>query len=71
MIRAILIAALLLSGCAISPSIAPIRCPTLKNYTALEQNTLADEMLKDGFETQLQIEDYLKLRQACVRQRGK
>lgn len=62
-----------LSGCAglVSAAVpnppfpAPIKCPPLASYTALEQGVLAQELPKDGPETQAQIEDYLKLRAAC------
>jgi hypothetical protein len=61
--------ALMLGGCAAvipDPPAAPkITCPPIATYSALEQSVLSDELAKDGPETVSQIEDYIKLRQAC------
>lgn len=57
-----LIALLTLAGCA-APA---INCPPLVQYGSLEQDGLHAEFPKDGPETQVQIEDYVKLRQACA-----
>ena len=58
-----------LGGCASlapnPPAAATITCPPLVAYSALEQQALADELAKDGTESQIQIEDYIKLRGAC------
>lgn len=63
MIRGLLVLALLpLAGCATGSS---IQCPPLVKYPAAVQNILASELPKDGPESQAQIEDYIKLRQAC------
>ena len=51
-----------LYGCASGPA---IHCPPLVQYPALEQQVLAAELPSAGPETQVQIEDYLKLRQSC------
>lgn len=53
-----------LAACA-SAQLPEIRCPQLRQYTKLQQQVLADELPKDGPESQVQIEDYFKLRQAC------
>jgi hypothetical protein len=53
---------LMLAGCASAPSVS---CPPLVAYSLAQQSTLAAELPADGLQTQIQIEDYLKLRQAC------
>ena len=55
-----LLALLTLGACA-----PEMHCPILTAYTQLEQQALAAELPADGPETQAQIEDYIKLRQAC------
>lgn len=57
---------LTLTACAsLLPNVQAFKCPILVPYTQLEQNVLKSELSKDGPETQAQIEDYIKLRQAC------
>jgi len=50
----------LLGGCA-----TRTQCPAIPVYSSLEKHVLADELPKDGPESQIQIEDYYKLRTAC------
>lgn len=58
---AVLLLCMVLYGCGV-PS---VNCPLLVQYSQLEQSVLANELPGDGPETQSQIEDYVKLRQAC------
>lgn len=53
---------LILGGCASTPT---INCPPLVPYTLLQNQVLADELPKDGTQSQIVIEDYAKLRSAC------
>ena len=69
---AVLIAPLLVAGCASMipdpPATTPgktISCSSLVNYPLLTEQTLAAELATDPPETQIFIEDYIKLRQAC------
>ena len=59
---AVVVAIVLLAGCAGAPA---VKCPLLVQYPQLEQDALAGELPSDGPESQRQIEDYVKLRQAC------
>jgi len=52
-----------LAGCTSAPP--PINCPPLVNYSALDQQVLLNELSQDPRETQVWIEDYEALRQAC------
>lgn len=65
MMRGLLLAlaGLALAACSTPP---PINCPTLPAYSLAEQAELAAELPADGPETQIQIEDYTKLRSACA-----
>jgi len=51
----------MLAGCATNA----IHCPPLVEYSLLEQSVLADELPKDGKQSQIVIEDYAQLRSAC------
>ena len=59
---AAVVAVVLLAGCAGAPA---VKCPLLVQYPQLEQDALEGELPSDGPESQVQIEDYVKLRQAC------
>lgn len=63
--RGILIVSILaplVSGCTTA---ATIHCPPLVSYTRLQQQVLGNELDADGPESQAQLVDYVKLRQAC------
>lgn len=64
MIRALILGlmAIALAGCATAPAAS---CPPLVSYSLSDQATLADELPNDGPQSARQIEDYIKLRQAC------
>lgn len=47
------------------PAAPPIHCPPLVAYSALEESVLKAQLPKDDIDSQIWIEDYIKLRQAC------